>query len=178
VEDQPLMVADGNHRVAAAAAAGLDGLLALVTAGPGLRIGAFHRVLTNTGLTADTLAAAWRGLGLTVRETPNAPAPRPGTVVVRCPATTLVVDLPSGLDHAVVEEILLTEALHLDPEGGHVHPLAAGRVAPADAEAVLELAPVPLATVLAEHAAGRRMPRKSTYFTPKPRSGLLLAKLG
>jgi uncharacterized protein (DUF1015 family) len=27
------------------------------------------------------------------------------------------------------------------------------------------------------HAQGRRMPRKSTYFTPKPRSGLLLADL-
>ena len=27
------------------------------------------------------------------------------------------------------------------------------------------------------HAAGGRMPRKSTYFTPKPRSGLLLADL-
>jgi hypothetical protein len=177
VEDRPLMVADGNHRVAAAAAAGLDGMLAFVTAGPGLRIGAFHRVLTNTGLTADALAEAWRLAGLTVRETPGAPAPEPGTVVVRCPTTTLVVDLPSGLDHAVVEEILLGRALHLDPEGRHVHPLAAGRTPPADAEAVLELAPVPLATVLAEHAAGRRMPRKSTYFTPKPRSGLLLAKL-
>jgi hypothetical protein len=177
VEDQPLMVADGNHRVAAAAAAGLDGMLAFVTAGPGLRIGAFHRVLTSTGLTADTLAEAWRRVGLTVRETPAAPAPEPGTVVVRCPTTTLVVDLPSGLDHAVVEEVLISQALRLDPEGRHVHPLAAGRTPPADAEAVLELAPVPLATVLAEHAAGRRMPRKSTYFTPKPRSGLLLAKL-
>lgn len=177
VEDQSLMVADGNHRVAAAAAAGLDGLLALVTAGPGLRIGAFHRVLTNTGLTADTLAEAWRRVGLTVRETPEAPPPAAGTAVVRCPATTLVVDLPSGLDHAVVEEILLGQALRLDPEGRHVHPLAAGRTPPADAEAVLELAPVPLGTVLAEHAAGRRMPRKSTYFTPKPRSGLLLARL-
>lgn len=176
VEAHPLMVADGNHRVAAAAAAGLDGMLALVTAGPGLRIGAFHRVLTNTGLTAADLAAAWRGAGITVRETADAPAPTaPGTTVVRCPAATLVVDLPTGLDHAVVEEILLSDALHLDPEGRHVHPLAAGRTPPPNADAVLELAPVPLATVLAEHAAGRRMPRKSTYFTPKPRSGLLLA---
>jgi uncharacterized protein (DUF1015 family) len=27
------------------------------------------------------------------------------------------------------------------------------------------------------HDAGKRMPRKATYFTPKPRSGLLLADL-
>jgi uncharacterized protein (DUF1015 family) len=36
---------------------------------------------------------------------------------------------------------------------------------------------VPYADVLAVHDQGRRMPRKSTYFTPKPRSGLLLADL-
>jgi len=77
----------------------------------------------------------------------------------------------------VVEEVLLAAALHLDPEGPNVQPLAAGRTPPPNTDAILELAPVPLATVLAEHAAGRRMPRKSTYFTPKPRSGLLLADL-
>lgn len=173
-----LVVADGNHRVAAAAAAGLGGLLALVTAGPDLRIGAFHRVLTNSGRTAEDLTAAWRRAGLTVRVDPTAPAPvKPGTVVARCPDTALVVDLPGAdLDHAVVETLLL-DALGLDPEGDHVHPLAAGRTPPPGVDAVLEIAPVPLATVLAEHAAGRRMPRKSTYFTPKPRSGLLIAGL-
>jgi hypothetical protein len=176
VEAHPLMVADGNHRVAAAAAVG--GLLALVTAGPALRIGAFHRALTGTGLTAADLIPAWRRVGLVVRDEPGAPAPtEPGTAVVRCADATLVVDLPPGLDHAVVEEILLAKALNLDPEGPRVHPLPAGRTPPPHTDAVVELAPVPLATVLAEHAAGRRMPRKSTYFTPKPRSGLLLAAL-
>jgi hypothetical protein len=175
VAAHPLMVADGNHRVAAART---GGLLALVTAGPALRIGAFHRVLTDTGLTASDLAGAWRGEGLTVREAEEAASPtEPGTAVVRCRDATLVVTLPAGLDHAVVEEILLAKALHLDPESPQVHPLPAGRIPPQDADAVLELAPVPLRTVLAEHAAGRRMPRKSTYFTPKPRSGLLLADL-
>jgi hypothetical protein len=178
VEAHTLMVADGNHRVAAAASAGLGGLLALVTAGPDLHIGAFHRALTNTGLTASDLIEAWRNAGLTVHEQPEAPSPTtPGTAVVRCQDTTLVVDLPNGLDHAVAEEVLLAAALHLDPEGPHIKPLAAGRTPPPNTDAVLELAPVPLATVLAEHAAGRRMPRKSTYFTPKPRSGLLLADL-
>jgi uncharacterized protein (DUF1015 family) len=38
---------------------------------------------------------------------------------------------------------------------------------------VLLIAPVPMKEVL----AGTKMPRKSTYFTPKPRSGLLLADL-
>jgi hypothetical protein len=175
----PLMVADGNHRVAAAAEAGLTGMLALVTAGPGLRIGAFHRVLTGTGLTAADLLAAWRAHGFEVRETDHADPPeRPGTIVARCPQGTLVVTLPAGMDHAVVEERLLREALGIDPEGRHVRPLPGDRTPPSTADAVLLLAPVPLADVLAVHAAGGRMSRKSTYFTPKPRSGLLLAGLG
>jgi hypothetical protein len=176
----PLMIADGNHRVAAAAAAGLTGMLALITAGPALRIGAFHRVLTGTGLTGTALATAWRDVGLTVSEpASDEPPDTPGTVVVRCPQGTLRVELPGpGLDHVVVEDVLLRDALGLDPEGPHVRPLPAGRQPPPDADAVLLLAPVPLADVKAVHAAGRRMPRKSTYFTPKPRSGLLLADLG
>ena len=179
VAAHPLMVADGNHRVAAAAAAGLSGLLALVTAGPRLRIGAFHRVLMGTDLDAATLRDLWRGHGLTVHEVDHAAPPEhPGTVVARCPAGTLVVELPTGgIDHAAVEDLLIRDALGIDPEGPHVRPLAGDRPPPPDADAVLLLAPVPLADVLAVHAAGRRMPRKSTYFTPKPRSGLLLAEL-
>ncbi|MFL6121071.1 DUF1015 family protein [Actinophytocola sp.] len=177
VGTHPLMVADGNHRVAAAAVAGVS-MLALVTAGPALRIGAIHRVLTDTGLTAADLAGTWRGTGLTVREVADAPAPtEPGRAVVRCRTGILEVELPGGLDHATVEEVLIARALRLDPAGPNVQPLPAGRTPPPNADAVIELAPIPLATVLAEHAAGRRMPRKSTYFTPKPRSGLLLADL-
>ncbi|WP_253890815.1 DUF1015 family protein [Actinokineospora diospyrosa] len=180
VAARPLMVADGNHRVAAAAAADLGGLLALVTAGPGLRIGAYHRVLTGTGLDADALASAWRSVGVQVREVPSAAAPvDPGTVVVESHGRTLCLDLPpsTALDHAQVELLLLHEALKVDPEGPHVRPLPDGRTPDVEVDAVLRLAPVPLAQVLAVHAAGGRMPRKSTYFTPKPRSGLLLADL-
>ncbi|MGQ0838490.1 DUF1015 family protein [Actinokineospora sp.] len=183
----PLLVADGNHRVAAAAEADLDGLLALITAGPGLRIGAFHRVLTGTGLDANALRAAWHRVGLDIRDAPDTTAPTvPGSVVVECGARRFAVVLPPPddhesrprIDHAVVENLLLHKALGLDPEGPQVRALPDGRDPGAGADAVLRLAPVPLADVLAVHAAGRRMPRKSTYFTPKPRSGLLLADLG
>jgi hypothetical protein len=176
VIDGPLLVADGNHRVAAAA--GLGGLLALVTAGPDLRIGAFHRVLAGTGLTAETLRDAWLRVGLAVRPVPPDTHPAPGCVVVRCSDQTLAVDLPGGgLDHAIVEDLLLGKALGLDPEGSLVRPLPANRPPPADADAVLHLAPVPFADVLAVHERGELMPRKSTFFTPKPRSGLVLSDL-
>ncbi|HVK25846.1 MAG TPA: DUF1015 family protein [Actinokineospora sp.] len=183
---QSLLVADGNHRVAAAAAAKLDGILALVTAGPLLRIGAFHRVLAGTGLSAEAMADAWRACGLVVRDAPDAPAPTvPGTVVVRCGGRSLVVELPPTdpkdplprIDHAVVEDVMVQRALGIDPEGLNVRTLPNGRDPGADAEAIILIAPVPLADVLTIHAAGQRMPRKSTYFTPKPRSGLILADL-
>ncbi|WP_436496453.1 DUF1015 family protein [Actinokineospora sp. HUAS TT18] len=183
---QALLVADGNHRVAAAAAAKLDGILALVTAGPLLRIGAFHRVLVGTGLSLDAMVDAWRACGLVVRAAPDAPAPTvPGTVVVRHSGRSVVVELPPvdpaetlpRIDHAVVEDLMVHKALGVDPEGPCVRTLPNGRDPGADAEAVILIAPVPLDDVLAVHAAGERMPRKSTYFTPKPRSGLLLADL-
>jgi hypothetical protein len=182
----PLLVADGNHRVAAATGAG-SGLLALVTGGPSLRIGAIHRMLVGTGLTADALAEAWRRVGLTVQDAdpPAATPDHPGTVLVLAGDRALVVELPAPaadeplprIDHGVVEHLLIGEALGIDPAGPLVRVLPAEAVPVVGADAVLLIAPVPYRDVLAVHNQGRRMPRKSTYFTPKPRSGLLLANL-
>lgn len=180
----PLLVADGNHRVAAAAAGEHSCLLALVTGGPALHIGAIHRALVGTGLTAADLTEAWCRNGLTVREALGA-AVRPGSVIARTVGGDLHVTLPAlepgepapRIDHGLVERLLIAEALGIDPEGPQVHALPAGHPAGSNVDAVLELAPVPFADMLAVHEQGRRMPRKSTYFTPKPRSGLLLADL-
>jgi hypothetical protein len=182
----PLLVADGNHRVAASAAA-RSPLLALVTGGPALEVGPIHRMLVGTGLGADELAAKWRGIGLAVRDAdPPVVAPdRPGTVVALAGDRALLVRLPDPapgeplprVDHGVVERLLIAAALGIDPAGPLVRALPAETAPVAGADAVLLLAPVPYADVLAVHDQGRRMPRKSTYFTPKPRSGLLLADL-
>ncbi len=182
----PLLVADGNHRVAAAAASDRSSLLALVTAGPALRIGAIHRALVGTGLTCHDLADAWRGAGAVVRNLSELDPPlRPGSVVAETAGGNLLVLLPgpaSGepiprIDHGLVERWLIADALGIDPESPQVRALPAGHPMCPQVDAVLRLAPVPFADVLAVHAQGRRMPRKSTYFTPKPRSGLLLADL-
>jgi Protein of unknown function (DUF1015) len=182
----PLLVADGNHRVAAAAASDPSGLLALVTDGPDLRIGAIHRVLVGTGFGASGLLAAWRGLGLDVTETTPADGPGvPGTVLAVADGRAFLIRLPPPgageplprIDHGVVEHVLIQQALGVDPAGPQVRALPDGTPPPIDAEAVLLLAPVPYRDVLAVHEQGRRMPRKATYFTPKPRSGLLLAGL-
>jgi Protein of unknown function (DUF1015) len=182
----PLLVADGNHRVAAAAASDQSSLLALVTGGPALRIGAIHRALVGTDLTIEDLADAWRHEGLPVRGTMDlSPPALTGTVVVKASDAGLLVELPGPrpgepvprIDHWLVERLLIADALGIDPEGPHVHSLPAGHPAGPQVDAVLQLAPVPFVDVLAVHEQGRRMPRKSTYFTPKPRSGLLLADL-
>jgi hypothetical protein len=182
----PLLVADGNHRVAASAAA-RSPLLALVTGGPALEVGPIHRMLVGTGLGADELAARWRGIGLAVGDAdpPVVVPDRPGTVVVLAGDRALLVRLPEPapgeplprVDHGVVERLLIGAALGIDPAGPLVRALPAETSPVAGADAVLLLAPVPYADVLAVHDQGRRMPRKSTYFTPKPRSGLLLADL-
>ncbi len=182
----PLLVADGNHRVAAAAASARSSLLALLTSGPALRIGAIHRALVGTGLTSSDLADSWLRAGLAMREGRELDSPGcPGSVVARASGVDLLVTLPgpeSGeplprIDHGLVERLLIADALGLDPAGPHVRALPPGHPAGPDVDAVLQLAPVPFADVLAVHQQGRRMPRKSTYFTPKPRSGLLLADL-
>jgi len=181
-----LLVADGNHRLAAAAASDHSSLLALVTGGPALRVGAIHRALVGPGLTSEHLADAWRRAGLVVREAMEPASPHaPGIVVVRASGVDLLVELPGPkpgepvprIDHGLVERLLIADALGIDPEGPRVRALPAGHPAGPDVDAVLQLAPVPFADVLAVHQQGRRMPRKSTYFTPKPRSGLLLADL-
>jgi hypothetical protein len=113
------------------------------------------------------------------------PPGQPGSVLARARDGDLLVTLPGPqpdeplprIDHALVERWLIADALGIDPEGPAVRSLPAGRGAGPHVDVVLELAAVPFADVFAVHAQGRRMPRKSTYFTPKPRSGLLLADL-
>lgn len=180
-----LLVADGNHRVAAAAVAGGGSLLALVTNGPRLRIGPIHRVLLGTGFDAGELTRRWRAAGLDVCASAHREPPKcPGEVVVLAGEDALRVRLPAPepasvpvIDHAVVEGLMVERALGVDPAGPSLRPLAGQQTAPPGADAVLLLAPVPFSDVLAVHAAGERMPRKATYFTPKPRSGLLLADI-
>jgi hypothetical protein len=185
-QEQSLLVADGNHRVAAAAVAGKGSLLALVTAGPRLQIGPIHRVLVGTGLDVDEMARRWRAAGLGVCPSPDRTPPAvPGEVVVLAGEVALRVSLPAAgptepgprIDHSLVERVMVGEALGVDPDGPSLQPLPGDREAGANSDAVLLLAPVPFSDLLSVYAAGNRMPRKATYFTPKPRSGLLLADI-
>ncbi|SHG78937.1 Uncharacterized conserved protein, DUF1015 family [Jatrophihabitans endophyticus] len=80
------------------------------------------------------------------------------------------------LHRGVVEQALgLVDDVHTV---GYAHDVAeAVTHATANAGVAVLLRPTPVAAVAAVAAAGARMPRKSTLFTPKPASGLVMRRL-
>jgi uncharacterized protein (DUF1015 family) len=93
--------------------------------------------------------------------------------------------LPSGrsdawaaLDVTVAHQVLIRQLWRLEDTEevvGYAHDVAeALGHAKAENGIALLLNPTPVEAVAAVAAAGDRMPRKSTLFTPKPRSGLLI----
>lgn len=100
-------------------------------------------------------------------------------------AGTLVRALPADrsaawreLDVSVLHYLLVREVWRLDDDEqavGYAHDVAEALTAArrTGGTAVLLVA-TPLASVMAVAAAGERMPRKSTLFTPKPRTGLVM----
>lgn len=83
-----------------------------------------------------------------------------------------------SLDVAVAHHLLVRDLWRLeDTEAvvGYRHDAPAAIVAARQQNGIaLLLNPTPVAAVAAVAAAGERMPRKSTLFTPKPRTGLLI----
>ncbi|TAL16480.1 MAG: DUF1015 family protein, partial [Frankiales bacterium] len=84
----------------------------------------------------------------------------------------------AALDVSVLHAFLVAELWGLPDDVEHVgyeHDVAAALAAAGrtDGTAVL-LNPTPVESVAAVAASGERMPRKSTLFTPKPRTGLVI----
>ncbi len=90
-----------------------------------------------------------------------------------------------NLDHALVERVLLREALGLEPGDKRItyvggdYPAAwlVGEVDAGRAELAVLIAPVTVEDFVAVNLARQKLPRKSTWFTPKARAGLVLADL-
>jgi len=160
-------------------------------------VGAIHRVIA--GLTVDGALAGLDGR-FTASSTRIADPRRaardlsPGqillldadgqaaTVVVADPAAvaaSLARDYPkqwTELDTAVLHHVLVEQSWGLAEDAVSYHHDAADalRAAARTAGIAVLLAPVPVESVLAMAAQGVRMPRKSTSFGPKPRTGLVL----
>ncbi|WP_228717513.1 DUF1015 family protein [Allosaccharopolyspora coralli] len=183
----PLLVADGNHRIAAARESGVGGMLALITDGPDVRIGPLHRVMRDVDWSVPEFEQRCRRHGLTVRSSVDGAAQ--GRLAVRLRGASFEIDVPStvepervGRDYWFAERVLIDEIFDLDSESSDVRCLPGSalpeRGLPAETGAAVLLAPLTWTDVRHAVRLHRPTPRKSTYFTPKPRSGVYLADLG
>ncbi|MFF0155251.1 DUF1015 family protein [Micromonospora sp. NPDC005203] len=189
-----LVVADGNHRSLAAQTGGLPRFLAVVTTPGSVAIQPYNRLVSELTTTPAELLDRLRSAGAEVApiDGPVEVPPAGGTVhlrlgdqgyAVRLPATTAG-DL-ENLDHALVERLLLRDALGLDPGdkrityvgGDYPASWLTGEVDAGRAELAILIAPVTVADFVAVNLAREKMPRKSTWFTPKARGGLVVAEL-
>lgn len=189
-----LIVADGNHRSLAAQQAGLDRFLAVVTAPTSLTIAPYNRLLRELGMPVHDFVSRLQATGFDVRPL-DAPVDVPsgrGRVGLYVQGSSYDVVLPAvegtvvdRLDHTVVERALLGGVLGLNPGddriayvGGDSGPeWLRGEVDAGRAEAAILVAPVSTDDFVRVNRERMKMPRKSTWFTPKARAGLVLAEL-
>ena len=184
-------ITDGHHRSAAARAVGPDTpVLCALFPDDDVRIVQFNRLVRPV---ADTTAVhEWLGsAGATQLE--RAPeqlaAGRIGVFVDghwwEAALPTTQAEPPDSLDPAVLQRAVLGPVLGVEdaasdprlwfvPGGVSLDELARRA---ADDGVAFAMAPVSMDDVKAVADRGRSMPPKSTYFEPKPRSGLLLLRL-
>ena len=178
-----LVVADGNHRSLAAQQAGLTRFLAVVTTPGSVTIQPYNRLVSE--LTQD--------LG-DVTALPGRPGtPDKGTINLYTAEGGFAQQLPTdegapavdNLDHALVERRLFGDRLGLDPGdkrityvgGDYPAEWLCDEVDAGRAALAVLIAPVTVDDFVAVNLARQKMPRKSTWFTPKARAGLVLAEL-
>ncbi|MFI5496896.1 DUF1015 family protein [Actinoplanes sp. NPDC051859] len=186
-----LVVADGNHRSLAAQTGNLPRFLAVVTTPASVAIQPYNRLVAE--LPVENLVAQLTAAGARVEELSRpADIPTKGTIHLYAHSTSYAVTLPAAgasavenLDHALVERVLLRDALGLDPGdkrisyvgGDYSAEWLRGEVDAGRAELAVLIAPVTVDDFVAVNLARQKLPRKSTWFTPKARGGLVLAQL-
>lgn len=187
-----LIVADGNHRSLAAQVGELPRFLAVVTTPQSVTIQPYHRLLTEAPVTGRQLLAALRDRGAEVTEVSGPLTVPDGVVHLYLDGTVHAVRLPEvdgsvvdRLDHARVEAVLFNDILGMDAGdkrityvGGDYPPSwLAEQVDTGQAVAAVLIAAVTVSDFISVNLARLKLPRKSTWFTPKARAGLVLADL-
>jgi uncharacterized protein (DUF1015 family) len=190
-----LVVADGNHRSLAAQMAKLPRFLAVITTPGSVTIQPYNRLLA-TAPAVDEVVAGLSAAGAQVSPVRSAapPSERGRIQLYGGQDAHYDVVLPAGsgasdvdnLDHAVVERVLLEDVLHLAPGdkavtyvgGDHGPEWLRGEVEAGRAALAVLIPPVTVEDFMAVNLARHKLPRKSTWFTPKARAGLVVAELG
>ncbi|NUR71905.1 MAG: DUF1015 family protein [Hamadaea sp.] len=190
-----LVVADGNHRSLAAQVGELPRFLAVVTTPASVAIQPYNRLVAGLPLAPNELVATLEKTGATVTALTGpvtVPTTR-GTIHLYAQSSAWAVQLPpsagvpdvENLDHALVERLVFDEALALDPGdkrityvgGDYPATWLAGEVDAGRADLAILIAPVTVDDFVAVNLARQKLPRKSTWFTPKARAGLVTAAL-
>ncbi|MBL7260340.1 DUF1015 family protein [Paractinoplanes lichenicola] len=189
-----LVVADGNHRSLAAQTAGLPRFLAVVTTPASVAIQPYNRLVSELPVSVEEMLARLRAAGATVTEVPRpAQIPAKGTIELFAAGRSFTVGLPvnvtlpdvDNLDHALVERVLLRDVLGLDPGDKRINYVGGdypaewlrGEVEAGRSELAVLVAPVTVDDFVRVNLERQKLPRKSTWFTPKARGGLVLAQL-
>lgn len=188
-----LVVADGNHRSLAAQTGGFERFLAVVTTPASVAIQPYNRLVHHLDITVEELLARLEKAGAQVGEgSPEVPAAG-GVVHLYAGGRSYAVTLPrdpagsivDNIDHALVERVLFGEALDLEPGdkrityvgGDYPASWLTGEVDAGRAALAVLIAPVTVDDFVEVNLARQKMPRKSTWFTPKARAGLVVAQL-
>lgn len=191
------LVADGNHRSLAAQLSGSPWCLVVLASASGLRIEQYNRLLRLPGLEPGALRDRLTAAGVELVAVPApADATAPGPVNhLYCPDGWYRMDWPglepeadpvARLPHSVVERHVFGAALHLEPfdpaigyvGGNDQRGYLCAEVDAGRATAALLLRPVTVPEFTGINAVRRQMPRKSTWFMPKARAGLVIAHTG
>ena len=199
-----LVVADGNHRSLAAQLGGLPRFLAVVTTPASVTIQPYNRLVSELTVPAQELPARLAAVGAevgTLTSPPAVPVERGVVHLYAGPGRAWAVRLPGpertggdqgttkgaveGLDHTLVERVLLRDVLGLDPGdkrityvgGDYPADWLTGEVEAGRADLAVLIAPVAVEDFVTVNLARQKMPRKSTWFTPKARAGLVLAEI-
>ncbi|GFJ91957.1 hypothetical protein Prum_055990 [Phytohabitans rumicis] len=188
-------MADGNHRSLAAQTGGLPRFLAVITTPDSVTIQPYNRLVSELTMTVPEMLERLRARGASVYPMdgpPTVPASG-GTIHLYAGGKVHAVALPptpgasdvDNLDHALVERVVLRDALGLDPGdkrityvgGDYPASWLAGEVDAGHAEMAILIAPVTVEDFVTVNLDRLKLPRKSTWFTPKARGGLVLAQL-
>jgi len=180
-----LVVADGNHRSLAAQLSKLKRFLAVVTTPESVAIQPYNRLVAGVDVAklVEKLPGAVRvGPEDAVVSGAVHLYTREGAWAVSLPRDPTV-PVVANLDHTLVERILFGDALGLDPGdkrityvgGDYPASWLRDEVDAERADLAVLIAPVGVDEFVAVNLARDKMPRKSTWFTPKARAGLVVA---
>jgi uncharacterized protein (DUF1015 family) len=172
LEDERLLIADGHHRYESALELGLDTrIMALLvsTGDPGLHVFPTHRMFSGRPeLAGSTDGEALASVEEALARLDDEPRTRSAAVAYAPGRVAILRGAEDELDVELVDRYGL-DGIAYTPQSAE----AVAAVDRGDADVAFLLRAPRVEDVFAAARRGRRMPPKSTYFFPKPLSGLL-----